>query len=156
MFAVRNLTKTVAFSATKFVAPAAKNSFALRNFSMHFAKSHEYCNIEGDIATIGISDHAAEALGDVVFVELPAVGSVFQAGDNMASVESVKAASDVYMPIGGEVIEINEVLESAPGTVNESPFDKGWFVKIRVSDPEETKALLDEAAYAEHKESEEH
>lgn len=123
---------------------------------MHFAKSHEYCNMNGDIATVGISDHAAEALGDVVFVELPAVGTVFEAGDSMASVESVKAASDIYTPVGGEVIEVNDELDSAPGTVNESPFEKGWFVKIKMSDIDDVNGLMDEVAYAEHKEAEDH
>jgi glycine cleavage system H protein len=153
MFAVRNLTKSVASTAVKFAAPGRK-SFAVRSFAIYFSKSHEYCNLENGIATIGISDHAAEAVGDIVFVELPSVGTVFEAGDVMGSIESVKAANDIYMPMGGEIIEINEVLESVPGTVNESPFKNGWFVKARVSNESEVSNLLDEAAYAEHKESE--
>ena len=100
---------------------------------MKFAKSHEYISVKGDIGVVGITDHAAGALGDVVFVELPSVGKKFKAGDTFASVESVKAASDVYTPVSGEIIEINNTIVTAPGTVNESPYEKGWFIKIKVS-----------------------
>lgn len=112
-----------------------------------FTASHEYAIVDGDIATIGITDHAADALGDVVYVDLPEVGSEFDAGDSFASVESVKAASDVYLPVSGEVVESNEALEGEPGIVNSSPFEDGWFVKLKLSDPSQLDDMMDEAAY---------
>ena len=115
-----------------------------------YTESHEWVRVEGDTATVGITKHAAEALGDVVFVELPEVGKSFDKGADMAVVESVKAASDVYAPISGEVIEANGSIVDAPEGVNESPDGKGWFVKLRVKDASELDGLMDEAAYAEH------
>ena len=97
---------------------------------MRFTKDHEWVTLEGDIATIGISAHAAEQLGDVVFVETPEVGKSFKAGDSFAVVESVKAASDVYAPISGEVVDANTVLGDAPETVNADPENGGWFAKV--------------------------
>ncbi len=114
---------------------------------MRFTKDHEWVVLEGDVATIGISAFAAEQLGDVVFVEVPEVGKTVKAGDPFAVVESVKAASDVYAPISGEVVESNDELASSPGTVNAAPEASGWFAKVRVSDPSEIEKLMDRAAY---------
>jgi glycine cleavage system H protein len=115
-----------------------------------FTKDHEWVRVEGDTATVGITKHAAEQLGDVVFVELPDVGKSFSKGDDMAVVESVKAASDVYAPVSGEVIEGNGSIVDAPETVNDGPEEGGWFVKLRLSNPAELDELMDEAAYKEH------
>jgi glycine cleavage system H protein len=113
-----------------------------------YAKSHEWIKDEGDGSfTVGITDHAQELLGDLVFVELPEVGATLEAGGDCAVVESVKAASDVYSPLSGEVIAINEALDSAPETINEDAFGNGWMFKIKPSDPSELNALLDAAAY---------
>lgn len=114
---------------------------------MRFTKDHEWVVLDGDIATIGITAHAAEQLGDVVFVETPDVGKVFSAGDAFAVVESVKAASDVYAPISGEVVDANGVLGEAPETVNADPENGGWFAKLKVADPTQFDALMDRAAY---------
>lgn len=115
-----------------------------------FAKSHEWARDNGDgTATIGISNHAQELLGDVVYVELPEVGDSLTAGEGFSLVESVKAASDVYAPISGEIIAVNEVLEDAPELINQSPLEKAWIVKINVDDVSQFSSLLDEAAYQE-------
>jgi glycine cleavage system H protein len=114
---------------------------------MRFTKDHEWVVLEGDVATIGITAHAAEQLGDVVFVETPEAGRSVKAGDAFAVVESVKAASDVYAPLSGEVIEGNAALSDAPETVNAEPEAGGWFAKVRVADPAEYEALMDKAAY---------
>ena len=114
---------------------------------MRFTKDHEWVRLEGDVATVGISKHAAEALGDVVFVETPDAGKTVAKGDSFAVVESVKAASDVYAPVSGEVVEGNAALASAPETVNADPEGDGWFAKIRVSDASQVDALMDRAAY---------
>ncbi len=113
-----------------------------------YAKSHEWVKDEGDGSfTVGITDHAQELLGDLVFVELPELGATLDAGGDCAVVESVKAASDVYSPLSGEVIAINETLDGAPETINEDAFGNGWMFKIKPSDPSELNALLDAAAY---------
>ena len=114
---------------------------------MRFTKDHEWVALDGDVATIGITAYAAEQLGDVVFVEVPDVGKTLKAHDNLAVVESVKAASDVYAPISGEVVENNAVLTGNPETVNESPEELGWFAKVKVADKAEVEALMDRAAY---------
>ena len=115
---------------------------------LRYLETHEWVRNEGDgIATIGITDHAQEALGDVVFVELPEVGRVLAAGEESAVVESVKAASDIYAPVSGEVIAINEALEDEPETINNSPYGDGWFYKVRMSDPAELEGLLDAGGY---------
>ncbi|WP_337188279.1 glycine cleavage system protein GcvH [Phenylobacterium sp.] len=114
---------------------------------MRFTKDHEWVVLDGDTATIGITAYAAEQLGDVVFVETPEVGKAFQAGDAFAVVESVKAASDVYAPISGEVVEANPELAEAPETVNASPESGGWFAKVRVADPAQYEGLMDRDAY---------
>lgn len=114
-----------------------------------FAPSHEWVLDNGDgTVTMGVSDHAQELLGDVVFVELPEVGREVDAGEEFSLVESVKAASDIYAPVGGEIIAINEALEDEPETVNSEPFDGGWIVKIKLADAAELDKLLDADAYA--------
>jgi glycine cleavage system H protein len=113
---------------------------------MRFTKDHEWVEVDGDVATVGITAYAAEQLGDVVFVETPDVGKTVKAGDGFAVVESVKAASDVYAPISGEVIEANPALAGEPETVNAAPEAAGWFAKVRLSDPSEVEALMDRHA----------
>jgi glycine cleavage system H protein len=107
-----------------------------------YTKDHEYVRLDGDIATVGISDHAQRQLGDVVFVELPAVGKEVAQGDPAAVVESVKAASEVFAPVSGTVIEVNGALEAAPATVNDDAEGQGWFLKLRVRDPAELEKLM--------------
>jgi len=115
---------------------------------LKYASSHEWARLEEDgTITIGISDHAQDALGDVVFVELPDVGSALAAGDEAGVVESVKAASDIYAPVGGEVIAINEKLEDEPETVNADPYNDGWFYKLQPSDTSELEAMLSAEDY---------
>ena len=114
---------------------------------LKYMQSHEWAKVEGDVATIGITDHAQAELGDVVYVELPEVGSSVAAKSTFGVVESVKAASDVYSPVSGEVVEINEALGDAPGKVNEGAYTEGWMMKVKMSDPSEVDALMDAAAY---------
>jgi|LauGreSBDMM110SN_4_FD.fasta_scaffold362752_1 glycine cleavage system H protein len=130
----------------------------VRSASTKFTKSHEFIRLDGDIGVVGITEHAAKALGDVVFVDLPNVGKKLEAGDSFGSVESVKAASDVYSPVSGEVVGTNGDLADTPGKVNESPYEKGWFIKIKVDSNGKTQfaKLLDEKAYKTHLESEKH
>lgn len=113
----------------------------------YYTKDHEYLRVEGDTATIGITDYAQSQLGDVVFVELPAVGKSFKQGAEAAVVESVKAASDVYAPVSGEVVAINDSLPDSPATINDDPEGKGWFMKIRLANTAELSGLMDEVAY---------
>ena len=117
--------------------------------NLKYATSHEWVSVEGDTATIGISDHAQEELTELVFIELPEIGSELAVGDPCAVVESVKTASDIYSPVSGEVIETNDALETAPGIVNENPYGDGWFFKIRLSNLDELDALLSPDDYAE-------
>ncbi len=122
-----------------------------------YTKTHEWVRDDGDgVVAVGITDHAQELLGDLVFVELPEVGAELAAGDECAVVESVKAASDVYCPVSGEVVEINEALVDAPETINTDPYDAGWMFKLKLLDEGEVENLMDAEAYAEHCESEEH
>ena len=114
---------------------------------LKFSKEHEWVRREGDIATVGISDFAQQQLGDVVFVELPDVGRQVVRNGDAAVVESVKAASEVYAPVDGEIVEVNAVLEEDPELVNQSPTGEGWFMKIRVSDASQLDDMMDEAAY---------
>ncbi len=122
--------------------------------SVHYTKDHEWIRVDGDVGTVGISKHAAEQLGDVVFVELPDVGKSAAKGGEIAVVESVKAASEVYAPVAGEVTEVNTVLTDAPETVNADPEGDGWFYKLKIADAGELKELMDADAYAKHLESE--
>ena len=112
-----------------------------------YTKDHEYVQLDGDIGSVGISDHAQAQLGDVVFVELPKQGAKIAKGAAVAVVESVKAASEVYAPVAGEVIEVNAAIEETPATVNEDPLGAGWFMKIRIADKSALDGLMDEAAY---------
>ncbi len=114
---------------------------------MKYTEEHEWVLIDGDIATCGVSDYAQEQLGDVVFVELPDVGREVAKDEECAVVESVKAASDVFAPLTGEIVEINEALEADPGLVNSDAIGKGWFFKVKFTDPAELDGLMDEAAY---------
>jgi glycine cleavage system H protein len=117
---------------------------------LQYTKSHEWVRIEGDTATIGITDHAQDELGDLVFVELPEEGDTFDAGESFGTVESVKAVSDLYAPVGGEVVEVNSALEDAPENINEDPYGEGWIVKLRTTDeadllsPEEYEKVVEE------------
>lgn len=115
--------------------------------SRYFTDEHEWIDVSGDIATVGITDYAQEQLGDIVFVELPEEGKTFDKGDDAAVVESVKAASDVYSPVSGEVIEANGALEDEPALVNSDAEEDGWFFKLRLTDASELDSLMDEAAY---------
>lgn len=117
--------------------------------SRYFTDEHEWIDVSGDIATVGITDYAQEQLGDIVFVELPDEGKVFTKGDDAAVVESVKAASDVYAPVSGEVIEANDALEDEPALVNSDAEDEGWFFKLRLTDTSELDGLMDERSYKE-------
>ncbi len=118
---------------------------------LKYAKSHEWARLEGDgTVTVGISDHAQDALGDVVFVELPEEGAELAAGDEAGVVESVKAASDIYAPVGGTVIAVNGELEETPETVNSDPYNEGWFFRLRPADSGELAQLLDAEAYRQH------
>jgi glycine cleavage system H protein len=115
-----------------------------------YTKDHEYIRIEGDTGTVGITDYAQGQLGDVVFVELPTIGKALAKGGEAAVVESVKAASEVYAPVSGEVVAVNSELEAAPGTVNEDPAGKGWFVKLKLTNTGELDGLLSEAEYQDY------
>lgn len=112
-----------------------------------YSKEHEWVSIDGDVATVGISDYAQESLGDITFVELPQVDDEVEQFGELASVESVKAASDIFSPMSGQIIEVNEDLEDKPGIINKSPYDKGWLVKIAISDIEEKNNLMTAEEY---------
>lgn len=116
--------------------------------SIKYSKEHEWINVaDTNAAIVGITAHAQDALGDVVFVDLPAVGSTFKAGDVAGVVESVKAAADVYMPVTGEIIEVNEALRDDPALANSDPLNTGWFFKVKMSDVSELEGLMEETAY---------
>ena len=118
--------------------------------SVKYQKSHEWARKEGDLVVVGISDYAQDSLGDVVFVELPEVGSSLKQGESFGVVESVKSASDLFMPVGGEIAEVNEALGDTPETVNQSPFGEGWMIKIKPTDISEYDALLGASDYEEY------
>ena len=118
--------------------------------SVKYQKSHEWARKEGDVFIVGISDYAQDSLGDVVFVELPEVGSSLKQGETFGVVESVKAASDVYMPVGGEITETNGDLEDSPEVINEDPFGKGWLIKVKPGDAAEYDALMNPQDYEEY------
>jgi glycine cleavage system H protein len=115
-----------------------------------YTKDHEYLRVEGGEAVVGISEHAQQQLGDVVFAEAPKIGKILKKGDPAATVESVKAASDVFAPASGEVIAVNSEVESTPGLINEDALGRGWLYRIKLADPSELSGLMDEAAYAEY------
>ena len=115
--------------------------------SIKYTEDHEWIKVEGDIATVGITEHAQDALGDVVFVELPEVGKTLAQKDVAGVVESVKAAADVYMPVSGEVVEVNQAVADEPSLANSDPMGAGWFFKVKLAKADEVAALMDEAAY---------
>lgn len=115
--------------------------------NLRFSEEHEWVSVDGDVATVGISNFAQEQLGDVVFVELPEIGRAVNRGDEVAVVESVKAASEIYTPLTGEIVEVNGALANEPAMVNESPEADGWFFRLRMSDAGEVNELMDAAAY---------
>src|SRR5438128_12008638 len=119
-----------------------------------YAKSHEYVNVEGEVGTIGITDYAQKELGDVVFVELPQVGTQLEAGDELGSIESVKAVSELFSPVTGEVVEVNEALVEKPELVNTDPYGDGWMIKMRLSDASEIDELMAPDEYEEYIETE--
>ena len=116
--------------------------------SFKYTKDHEWVRIDGDVGTIGVTHHAQQALGDVVFVELPAVGTKVQRAEQFGTIESVKAVSELYAPVSGEVVEVNGKLEDNPAIVNADPHDAGWMIKVRLASPQEAAGLLDASAYA--------
>lgn len=117
--------------------------------NVKYQDSHEWARAEGDLVVVGISDYAQDSLGDVVYVELPEVGTTRKKGEAFGVVESVKAASDVYMPVTGEIVEVNEELEDDPASVNASPFEAGWIIKVKPADTAEYESLMDAAGYEE-------
>ncbi|MBL26295.1 MAG: glycine cleavage system protein H [Rhodospirillaceae bacterium] len=121
--------------------------------ALRFTKDHEWIRVDGDTGTVGISDYAQEQLGDIVFVDLPDVGKSLAKGDEAAVVESVKAASEIYAPVNGEVAEVNQALADEPAKVNTDPMGEGWFLKMKIADAAELDELMDEAAYDAYLES---
>ena len=117
---------------------------------LRYSKDHEWVRVDGDVGTVGISDYAQDQLGDVVYVELPEVGKTVAQNEEAAVVESVKAASEVYAPVSGEVVEVNQALEDDPALVNGDPTGEGWFLKLRMRAPDELDGLMDEGAYADY------
>ncbi|MGA3061709.1 MAG: glycine cleavage system protein GcvH [Methylocystis sp.] len=115
-----------------------------------FTTDHEYVRVDGDIGVVGVTDYAQSQLGDIVFIELPSVGKKIAKGEQLATIESVKAASELFSPISGEVVEVNGELDTSPALVNEDPLGAGWFVKLRLFEPDELDGLLDEDAYQTH------
>ena len=120
---------------------------------LQYTKSHEWVRTEGDTATIGITDHAQEELGDIVFIEMPEEGATLDAGDSFGTLESVKAVSDLYAPVGGEVVEVNEALNDSPEKINEDPYGEGWIIKLRVSDEGNLLSASDYEQFIEEEES---
>ncbi len=122
---------------------------------LHYSKDHEWIRVEGDVGTIGITDHAQNSLGDVVYVELPKVGESFAAHESFGSVESVKAVSEIFTPVGGEITEVNESLQDEPEKVNTDPYGEGWMIRVRMSNPGEVDSLLNAAEYEDFTKAEE-
>jgi glycine cleavage system H protein len=116
--------------------------------NLKYTKDHEWLKAEGDVAFIGISDHAQHELGDIVFIEVETVGETLGKGEAFGTIEAVKTVSDMYMPVGGEVLEFNEALTTTPEILNQDPYEKGWVIKIKITDPSEISELLDAAGYA--------
>ena len=122
--------------------------------NLRYTKDHEWIRVEGETGTVGITDHAQEELGDIVFVELPKTGVKLEKAASFGSVESVKAVSDIYCPVTGEIMEINPALAEAPEKVNEDPYGSGWLIKLRLSDPRQTEELMNAAQYGAYLEAE--
>ncbi|KAJ3105258.1 hypothetical protein HDU97_008281 [Phlyctochytrium planicorne] len=149
----RPIRAAFANHTTRMLSPAVSermNNDVLDNAARKYTADHEWVSISNGIGTIGITDYAQKALGDVVFIELPEVGKVVAKKENIGAVESVKAASDIYAPISGEVVESNSALADEPSLINSSPYEKAWIAKIKISNESELSGLLDEAAYAKH------
>ena len=121
---------------------------------LHYAASHEWVRIDGDVGTIGITDHAQKELGEIVYLELPEVGHAYNADDEFGTVESVKAVSELFIPVSGEVIEVNRSAVSEPGIVNDDPFGDGWLIKVKVTTDDEVRKLMNADQYAEYVKSE--
>ena len=117
---------------------------------LYYTKEHEWVKIEGDVAKMGISDHAQSSLGDITFIELPEKGKKLEQSKQCATIESVKAASDIYAPLSGEVVDVNETVKTKPEIINQSPYEKGWFITIKISSEKEKENLLDSQAYKKH------
>jgi len=141
-------------SSRSFLLPLAQRLYSTENFK--YLKSHEWVNVDGEVGTVGISDFAQSELGEVVFVDLPEVGSALEKGGQLGVVESVKAASDVYSPVSGTVVEANAELSTNPGLINSGAQGEGWMVKVKLEKPEELSELLDASAYEAHVSSLEH
>jgi len=122
--------------------------------NFRYSEDHEWVKVEGDIAVIGITDHAQKQLGDIVFVEVPEVDDEFDKGDEVGSIESVKAVAEMFLPVSGTVVEVNEALEDAPETLNKDPHGEGWILKVKLSDASEVDELMDAAAYQKYLEEE--
>jgi glycine cleavage system H protein len=122
---------------------------------LHYSKDHEWIRVEGDVGTIGITDHAQSSLGDVVYVELPKVGESFSAHESFGSVESVKAVSEIFTPVGGEITEVNESLQDEPEKVNSDPYGDGWMIRVRMANPGEVDSLLNAVEYEDFTKAEE-
>jgi glycine cleavage system H protein len=114
---------------------------------LKYTKEHEWCRIKGNRAVVGITDHAQDALGDIVYVELPEVGDVVKKGESFGVVESTKAVSELFAPVSGKVVEVNDPLSDAPETINEDPYEEGWMIQVEMADPREASALLDAGGY---------
>lgn len=151
---IRSVARNTIGRSLRLKSVLPSSSVGAIRFSSYFTPAHEYASVDGKVATCGITDFAQAALGDIVFVDLPEVGDDFEAGESFGSVESVKAASDVYAPVSGTVVEVNDALSDEPGVVNESPEDQGWFIKIEMEDESELEKLLTPESYKEHCESE--
>jgi len=123
--------------------------------NLHYSKDHEWVRVEGDLAVIGITDHAQEQLGDVVYVELPKAGETFAANESFGSVESVKAVSEIFTPVSGEIAEVNDSLNDEPEKVNQDPYNNGWMIKMKMSAPGEVDSLLNAAEYEDFTKAEE-
>ncbi|KAL7571981.1 hypothetical protein ACA910_001639 [Epithemia clementina (nom. ined.)] len=147
------LTRCQRVASSSSLAAALRQT-TRRGLSTYYTPAHEYIKVEGTTGTVGITDYAQAALGDIVFVDLPEVDNEFAKGDSFGSVESVKAASDVYAPVGGKVVEHNSSVVDDPALVNAAAETDAWFIKLEISDPEELKGLMDEAAYKKHCEKE--
>jgi glycine cleavage system H protein len=123
---------------------------------LFYTKDHEWAKVEGKIVTVGITDYAQEALGEIVFVEFPKVGSEVATGKTFGVVESVKAVSDLYAPVTGKVVEVNEPLPDNPATINQDPYGEGWLIKVEMSNPDDLKSLMDDSAYEKYVAEEAH
>ncbi len=114
---------------------------------LKYTREHEWCRVKGNRAVVGITDHAQDALGDIVYLELPAVGDLVKKGETFGVVESTKAVSDLFAPVSGKVVEVNDPLADSPETINEDPYEEGWMIQVEVADPKELQDLLDQAGY---------